>query len=378
MDFENLIELRRKLHSLPELSGKEKNTANIILSFIKGLKPTQIITGVGGYGIIAVWQGSEEGPEVLFRGDIDALPIEETSGISYKSKNKKVAHLCGHDGHTAILCGLAQRLYEIPPKKGRVLLLFQPSEENGQGARLVLEDSAMKEFAPDYVFALHNIPGYPLHSVILKNGSFSAAVNSIIIKFKGKTAHAAEPENGINPALAIAQILKKCHSIQNTDEKHEAMRIITPVYAILGEKAYGTSAGKGEVHLTLRCWNNENLRQLENDVEAIAKTISKNSNLAIDISYTQTFYANENHYECVDQVRNAALKNEMPIIEKNTPFKWGEDFGFFTSRFKGCMFGLGAGENHPALHNPDYDFPEELIESGVKMFSQIINQINGK
>ena len=377
MNIHNLIKLRQTLHRKAELSGAEEQTAEIILQWLQQCKPDRVMKNVGGHGILAIYEGKEKGPEVLIRGDMDALPIEEVNEISYKSENPGVAHLCGHDGHMTILCGLAAKLTKERPKKGRVILLFQPAEEIGEGARKMIEDPSMEPLKPDFVFALHNIPGYPLNSVIVKEGSFSAAVNSIIIKLKGKTAHAAEPENGINPALAMAQILNDCKSLENPDTSKSDMRIITPVYAVLGDKAYGTSAGYAEVHFTLRCWDNDNLHKLEKEVEGLASKIAQTHELGISTSYTQTFFANENDADSVEYVRKAANHHSFEIIYRNSPFKWGEDFGIFTSRFKGCMFGLGAGESQPALHNPDYDFPDELIESGVKIFSQIINELNG-
>lgn len=377
MNKNRLTDLRQTLHAFPELSGHEEQTAERVASWLKECNPDELLTGIGGHGIVAVWEGEAPGAEVVFRADLDALPIEEVNDVPYRSQIPGVAHLCGHDGHMTILCALAEKLSKKPPHKGRVTLLFQPSEENGQGAEKMLADPAMKKFNPDFVFALHNIPGYPLRSVIVKENSFSAAVNSILIRLNGKTAHAAEPENGINPAQALAEIVQESLLLGISDIDDPEMRIITPVYALLGEKAYGTSAGDAEIHLTLRCWDNQNLRRLEQEIENLVSAIAGKYHLKYDVDYTQTFFANMNDKECVEYVREAAENNGLTIFEKNTPFKWGEDFGFFTSRYKGCMFGLGAGETCPALHNPDYDFPDELIETGVAIFSGITDIIPG-
>lgn len=375
MNMSRIKEFRQTLHQFPELSGMEEKTAGRVVSWLKECKPDKLHQKIGGYGIVAVWEGDDHGPEVVFRADLDALPIEEAGDLPYKSKMPGVAHLCGHDGHMAILCAFAEKLSLAPPEKGRVVLLFQPSEENGQGAEAMLSDPEMAQFNPDFIFALHNIPGYPLNSVIVKENSFSAAVNSIIIHLKGKTAHAAEPENGINPAMAVSEILNETYVLGNNDIDDPEMRIITLVYLLLGDKAYGTSAGNAEIHLTLRCWDNQNLRLLEKEIEDATASIAERYLLGFSIEFTQTFYANQNDKECVEYVRQGANTNGLAIFERGTPFKWGEDFGFFTSRFKGCMFGLGSGEESPALHNPDYDFPDELIETGVKMFSEITDAI---
>src|SRR5690606_14323557 len=149
----------------------------------------------------------------------------------------------------------------------------------------------------------------------------------------------------------------------NHPEK-EDMRVITPVYVELGSKSYGISAGKASVHFTLRCWDDLKLRKLEKDIEQLATQHADRHRLDVSFEYTQTFHANMNNSEAVETVRKAAADNKLSITEKQHAFKWGEDFGLFTAKFKGCMFGLGSGEKCPALHNPDYDFPDELIQSG--------------
>lgn len=378
MEYNKLIKFRKELHANPEVSGKEEETAKKILEFIGEQKPDKLLSGIGGNGIIATWDSGKKGPVILFRADMDALPIQESGDLPYKSKKKGVAHLCGHDGHSTILCGLAIKISEERPEKGKIHLLFQPSEENGEGAAAVIADKKFSRIQPDYVFALHNIPGYPMNSVIVKNSSFTAAVNSIIIHLDGKTSHAAEPENGINPAMAMAEILQKSIKLENPNPESKNMRLVTPVHVLLGEKAYGTSAGHAEVHLTLRCWENRKLNQLEKDIEKLASNIALNHKLDYRFEYTQTFHANENDSQCVDLVRKAAKKMKFTTVEREYPFKWGEDFGLFTSLYNGCMFGLGAGEDCPAIHNPDYDFPDELIETGVSVFSEIIRQIHTK
>jgi amidohydrolase len=375
MDYKKLEKLRKELHANPEISGREEETASKILDFIRGMSPDEILTGIGGTGILATWDSGEEGPGILFRAELDALPIQELGDLPHKSKKKGVAHLCGHDGHSAILCGLAMDLSEARPGKGKIHLLFQPSEENGEGAAAVLADDKFIPIKPDYVFALHNIPGYPLHSLIVKNGSFTAAVNSIIIHLDGKTSHAAEPENGKNPASAMAEILIKSKKLENPNPESTNMRLITPVHAVLGEKAYGTSAGHAEIHFTIRCWDNDKLNLLEKEIESLASTIAGEHEIGCRYEYTQTFLANENDSHCMEIVRSSAGKMKLTVIERDYPFKWGEDFGLFTSKYRGSMFGLGAGNEQPAIHNPDYDFPDELIETGISVFSEIIRQI---
>lgn len=375
VDFEKLINLRKHLHSIPELSDQEKLTSRTIKEFLLNCNPTRILTDLGGHSIVATWDSGNEGKELVFRSELDALPIEETNDFDYRSKNKNVSHKCGHDGHSAILCGIAMYLQFNKPAKGKIRLLLQSSEETGTGAKSILDDIKFSEIKPDYIFALHNIPGFKLNEIIIKNSIFTASVNSMIINLYGKESHAAEPEQGINPALAVSEILRDCLAMSNNNDEDDDMRVITPVCIELGEKAYGISAGNASIHFTLRCWNDKNLQRLEKEIESVCKKISGEMGLKTEFEYLQTFHASDNDPEAVDLVRKAANTLRLSVIEKKYPFKWGEDFGLFTSRFKGCMFGLGAGENIPALHNPDYDFPDELIVTGVNMYIEILNQL---
>lgn len=375
MDIEKLKKLRRYLHQNPEVSENEKETSNTLFEFVKEFKPDNIIYPIGGYGILATWDSGKIGPEILFRGDMDALPIHEINKFEYKSKKEDVSHMCGHDGHSTILCGLAMNLKNKPIKSGRVHLLFQPAEENGVGAKAILTDSKFQDIQPDFVFALHNLPGYPLHEIVLKEGAFTCAVISIIINLKGKTAHAAEPENGLNPAKAMSEIIQQVLNKNNNDIEQSDMRVITPVYVKLGEKDYGISAGDATVHFTIRTLNNIQLEALQNQIVELSEKIAKANHLKIEVGFTQSFSANINHKEAVEIVRKAANKNNLKISERKYPFKWGEDFGLFTTKYRGCMFGIGAGENCAALHNPDYDFPDDIIETAVNVYKGIIYEI---
>ena len=374
--LESLIRFRKELHKNPELSGKEIETAKRIVSFLEQYPPDEMQTNVGGTGIIAVYKGAEEGKSILFRCELDALPIKETNSFEHKSVKNTISHKCGHDGHMAILCGLASELHHQRPEKGNVILLFQPAEENGSGAEKVANDDNFKKYKPDYVFALHNLPGFTKNQIVVKDGTFSCAVKSMIIRLKGKIAHAAKPENGINPALAIASIIEKFDKKNQMDKSKPNFSILTPIYISLGEKAYGVSAGKGEVHFTIRCQTNREMEKLSKELENLTKEIAKNHQLEYKIKWTESFQANENNADANNFIKNATKILGLNVLEKDTPFSWGEDFGLFTQLYNGAMFGLGAGKDSPALHHSDYDFPDEIISTGVKLFHQISKEIN--
>lgn len=373
--IETLVLLRKELHKNPELSGKEFKTAKRIITFLKNYSPDEIITEVGKTGIIAIYKGEKPGKTVLFRCELDALPIEEINTFGHRSITNGISHKCGHDGHMVILCGLATQLRQNKPKFGTVILLFQPAEEDGSGSKKVFSDSKFATIKPNFVFALHNLPDFPKNQIVVKNNTFTCAVSSIIIKLNGKTSHAGEPEKGINPALAIAAIITQFNAQIQADISNKNHCLITPIYIKMGKKAYGVSAGAGEVHFTVRSNSNLQMTERKTTLENIAQAVANEYQLECNINWIQSFEANENNKTAVNFIRNAAKINKADLFEKEHPFSWGEDFGLFTQHFPGAMFGLGSGENTAALHNPDYDFPDEIIKTGVSIFYQISKQI---
>jgi amidohydrolase len=373
--MESLIRLRKELHKNPELSGKEIETSKRILAFLEKYKPDEIHTEIGKTGIIAIYKGKNEGKTILFRCELDALPIQEINKFEHQSVLKGISHKCGHDGHMAILCGLATELSQNKLENGTVILLFQPSEENGKGAAKVMKNEFFKTLKPDFVFALHNLPGYPKNQIVIKEDTFFCAVTSMKIVLEGKTAHAGEPENGINPAMAIASIIKQFNALNQPNLHDSDFALITPIYSSLGKKAYGVSAGHGEVHFTIRCQSNVKIKELKKLLETVVSKISQQHQLSFSIKWIEPFYANENNANAVQLITDAAKKLGFTIFEKEIPFRWGEDFGLFTTHYLGAMFGLGAGLETPDLHNPDYDFPDEIIPTGVKLFYQICKEL---
>ncbi|MEX2336462.1 MAG: amidohydrolase [Fulvivirga sp.] len=370
-EIEELISFRKELHAHPELSGEEKETAKKVVAFLKKCNPSQTITSLGGHGVVAIFDSEKEGLSVMFRADMDALPIEEVNDFDYRSVTKGVSHKCGHDGHTTMLLGLAKFLSENPPKKGKAILLFQPAEEIGAGAAAVLNDEKFTSLKPDWVFGLHNLPGYPLHEVVVKKNSFTASVKSIVIDFQGKTTHAAEPEHGINPAMAVSKLILQASVWSNNLPERSDFAVVTPIHIDLGDKAYGTSAGDATIGFTIRTWTEDEMKKLKEKFEIYLIALAKKHRLKLKFKYTEDFKANDNNTEAVDSIITAAKSLGLKITERKTPFKWGEDFGLFTQQYKGAFFGIGAGEDCPALHNPDYDFPDEILPTGSKLFYEL-------
>ena len=371
---QDIIKLRQEIHKHPEVSNNEYNTSIRIINYVKKFNPDEIIK-LGETGVAFAFNGKEKGKTVVFRAELDALPIIEKSGVEYSSVNDHIAHSCGHDGHMAILAGLAQKISENRPTKGRVILLFQPAEEVEQGARKVVENPKFLDIQPDCMFALHNVPGFEKHKIVLKNGSFASASKGMTIKLTGKTAHAAEPQNGISPADAISKMIKKLHVIREDKTLLKDYVLLTIIHIQLGEISFGTAPGYAEMRVTLRAFENEDMKILTDKCEKIIYEISTAEKLECEISYSEEFPATMNSEDCVSIVEQSAKQIDLDILKIDKPFTWSEDFGYFTENYDACYFGLGSGKDQPPLHNPGFDFPDDIIESGINIFYAIYKKI---
>jgi amidohydrolase len=283
--------------------------------------------------------------------------------------------MCGHDGHMTMLAGIGDWCSKYKMEQTSVHLLFQPAEETGQGAKAILSNPDF-DIDPDYAFAIHNIPGYDKNLILLKENYFSAHVISLVIDLTGRTSHAAEPEQGINPALAVSEIIQVFDKFNNNDKTKDDFFIITPVFLNLGKEAFGTSAGDASLGFTLRCWSIEHMKEMQQTIKSLLEGVANLHQLDLKYYWTEEFYPNHNDTEEIKMISGLIDKMDCKVEYLTNPFKWGEDFGFFTSHYKGAMIGLGAGKETPALHNPDYDFPDDIIKTGVNLYKSILLSID--
>jgi len=373
INLNTLIVFRKSLHQHPEVSGQEAKTAERVKEFFKDYAPDETLEKLGGHGLAFIYNGSEEGPTTMIRCELDGLPITEKNNFDHVSTIKGSFHGCGHDGHMAILAGVGMHLANNRPKKGKVALLFQPAEETGEGAEKVLKSKEFQNINPQYAFALHNLPGFVERQVVFKDGPFAAASKGMIINITGKTSHAAHPEDGNSPAVAMSKIIM---ALQKLPEEIEKFSLLTVVHAQLGSVAFGTSPGEAVVMATLRAYEDDALDFLTENAERLANQITKESGLDINISYTESFAATVNNTEAYGIIKKASDNLALESKEIDTPFRWSEDFGHFSQVAKTTLVGLGAGINQPQLHEPTYDFPDEIMGTGISLFLETIKEIN--
>jgi amidohydrolase len=274
----------------------------------------------------------------------------------------------------AILLGLADVISTKAPKGIQVILFFQPAEETGAGAIAMLEDKAFAKIAPDLVFALHNLPGVKENTILIKDGSFSSSVKSMVIRITGTPAHAAEPEKGHNPIYLQSEIIQLCRNIEVTDPFHKDFCLITPTYIKAGlPHAHGISAGNGTLHLTFRTREERDMNRV---TTTFLNALDRLSVLhQVDTAYNpvEAFPAISNAPEATARVREAAKACGLCISEMKLPFSWGEDFGHLTQRFPGAMFGFGAGLKAAPLHSDNYKFPDKIMGKAVELLWNTVN-----
>lgn len=386
--LQEITQLRHRIHQYPETSGNEQETARTLIGFLKACHPDKIYTEIGGHGILALFRGNRPGPSRMFRCETDALPIREENGFSYRSRNDGAGHLCGHDGHMAILCGVARALCRnkqekgSPVEAGEVYLLFQPAEETGEGAKKMAEELSRLHIRFDYSFALHNKPGFPLHTVIINPSTYAYASTGMEVAIEGHTAHACSPHLALNPSdvfLELARFLKK-YDAPGT--------LATVVNLIIGEPAYGTTPGSGIMRFTLRADTDPRLEEMKKETEREIRRLCEaeyarylsatgkngNTGFKISISYPDSFPATINSPLANRIAEECARELGLPVMYAAEPEKGSDDFAYFTRNGEAAFFDLGAGRDHAPLHHPRFDFEDLLIPDGINMILRIIEK----
>ncbi|QEE44385.1 amidohydrolase [Rhizobium sp. WL3] len=376
-DLVELQAFRHELHRHPEVSGEERETARRVVEALRPLSPAIVLTDLGGHGVAAIFEGSAAGPTLLFRAELDALPIEEKLEAEHRSTTPGKGHLCGHDGHSTILLALATGLSRTPVARGRVVLLWQPAEEDGSGAAAVLADPRFAEIRPDFAYSLHNMPGLAFGTAALKSGPVNCASRGMKIRLSGKTAHASQPETGLSPMAAISQLMPALTALSHGAPPATDFTLATVTHASLGEQAFGIAPGDAEIWVTLRTLIDDRMADLCNKAEDLVATAARDAGLQHTISYHDIFFHCENAPDAVAHLEAALTAEKVPFDEGDLPMRASEDFGRLRTVCPSAMFFLGAGEKHPALHNPDYDYPDDLTAIGARVFMAVIRQALG-
>lgn len=374
-EVRGLRRFRQLLHAYPEVSAQERETAKRIYDWLTYCEPDFIATDIGGHGLLAGFDMGAPGPSIMFRADMDALPIPDKITTHYASRHPGVGHKCGHDGHAAIQAGMARLMSERPFNKGQVWILFQPAEETGAGAAAVLDDAFFESHRPDWVFGLHNLPGFPLGQILTRDEVFAVASVGLRLDFEGQTAHAAHPLQANSPAGALSALASSWYAVPHPRIDADSWVLQTITHMKLGEPTFGTTPGIAVMQCTLRADRDQALERYKQRMLGQAQRVADSFGLKMHYDWKEAFPVTRNHQEAVTCIRQAATQAGLDQMTLPNYFRWSEDFGHYTRHFPGAFFGLGSGIHQPPLHHMTYDFPDDAIPYGMATFHGIAQQI---
>lgn len=367
-DLEKLVSLRHALHRLPELSGRESHTIEVLKSFLRENTSLELVDRDGWfYAVRRV--PDPAGPPIAFRADMDALPMDEGIDLPYGSVCPGAAHKCGHDGHSAALCGLALLLERMTPTRS-VFLIFQPAEETGVGAAHCVP--LLQEEGVGEIYAFHNLGGYPEGTVAYRRGLTQPASEGLILSLRGRQSHASAPEAGRNPAAALARLTLYAEELAAAP--HRGMVLCTVTGLRVGAGDFGISPGDGELRLTLRGEYEDEMLQLERALLERSAALAREEGLILTHRICDRFPETRNHDVCLDRVLSAARRLGMPVREMDRLWRASEDFGAYTKVCPGAIFYLGSGEDYPPLHTAGYDFNDRLLAPAAELFAALIGE----
>jgi amidohydrolase len=352
---------RRHIHAHPELSTQEVKTAAFVCDILRSLN-IPYVADVGGHGVVATITRGQSNRSVGLRADMDALPIEETTGLAYASATPGVMHACGHDGHTASLLGAAALLSRDTTWTGTVQLVFQPAEEGAGGAKAMIADGLFERFPMERIFGYHNWPGLEAGTVMVHDGPVMAAGSRIVIDLDGHAGHAAMPHLTRDPMLAAGHLLVALQSIvsRNTDPMDSA---VVSICTVNGGVASNQIPSRVRLTGTYRTHRQAVRERIEADIRRIAAGIAQTFAVAATVEITHGVSVTANSPAEADVAAAAASGMGASLRRDMAPSMAGEDFGWYLDHRPGAFAWIGNGEARPGaeLHNPGYDYNDAIL-----------------
>lgn len=367
-----LVQLRRVLHEYPELSGQEQNTAAVISKFLEGLGIAHR-NGLAGHGVLADIPGPSGVPCVVLRADIDALPIQEETGLEFASVHDGVMHACGHDGHTTMLLGAAALLSEDKDLPAPVRLIFQPAEEKGTGAMAMVQAGVLDEAG--MIFGGHLDRHYPPGTIVVSEGPVNASTDNFTIEIIGQGAHGARPHESIDAVVVGSLMIMALQTIVSR-EVDPARPSVVSVGQFHAGTAPNVIAGQARLDGTVRAQDSAVRRQLLSSVRRIAESIAQLHGAKIQVTITEGTPPLVNSAEMADLARRAAIEvvGENNVVPLKTANMGGEDFSYYMEKIPGAYVRFGSQvpgkEGFPA-HSSKFDFDEGALAVGAAFYRSI-------
>ncbi|UWP87804.1 M20 aminoacylase family protein [Aliiroseovarius crassostreae] len=374
-DFgEDMKTWRRWMHAHPEFGLECHQTAAYVMERLREFGVDEIHEKIGVSGVVAVINGQGEGPTIGLRADMDALPMQEMTGLEYASQTDGMMHACGHDGHTTMLLGAARYLAETRNFSGRVALIFQPAEENFGGAKYMCDDGMMDRFGIQEVYALHNLPGEELGSFITMPGPLMAAEDTLRVNVTGVGGHGAHPDECRDPIMALVSIAQALQSIvsRNLPPMEQLVISVTQVHGGTVDNVIPETAW---LEATIRSFTPEVRDLAERRVREIVAGLAAGFDVSAEVVYDRGYPATVNHAEQTEFALGIAreLSGEARVDGNGGLSMGAEDFAYMLEERPGAYLYLGQGEG-PYVHHPEYDFNDDASPYGASFFARLVEK----
>jgi hippurate hydrolase len=371
--IDRMIGIRRHIHAHPELSFQENNTSDLVADILQKAG-YEVHRGLGGTGVVGTLRMGN-GPSIGIRADMDALPISESGEVAHCSKVDGVMHACGHDGHTAMLLCAAEALAENPDFSGTVHLIFQPAEEDGGGGNQMVEDGLFRLFPCDAIFAIHNWPGLPAGQVAVRPGAMMASVDSFWLTLTGEGGHAAMPHQTNDPLIAASELVLALQTIVSRKVNPMEPAVVS-VTQVRGGSADNVTPEIVEMKGTVRCFSPTVRAMVMSAVERMVASVCAAHEIKAELDFKPGYPSTINTADEAKFVAEVAgdLFGAEHVLTGFDPSMAAEDFSFMLEEVPGAYIWLGIGEAALPLHNPGYDFNDEVLGTGAELFVSLVRR----
>lgn len=374
-ELQSFIALRRQIHAAPELGGDTPNTAELVSAKLMQWG-YQVHRGIGGHGLVGVLKRGEGTRRIGLRADMDALPMQEKNNFAHASQIADRMHACGHDGHTAILLAAAYRLATHGEFNGTLNLIFQPDEEGLCGAKVMIDDGLFQRFPCDAIFALHNMPGYPLGTAVVQAGPTMASSQRASLRISGQGGHGAMPEKSVDPLPVVASLINAIQTIKSRNLGPEEYAVIS-IGMLQAGSVYNIIPDEARMLISVRTDTPQTQQKINQRLEQIVRGHEQSFGVSIDLEITPLAPALINDDTETQRVREslAPLFEPGHLQSRGPKVMATEDFAWMLTEVPGCYFLLGNGEGEfhgCSVHNPHYDFNDELIRLGAECWVKLV------
>ena len=370
-----MTEWRRHIHQHPETAFEEHKTSDYVALRLHEFG-IDVHRGLAGTGVVGTLKGDRgDGPAIGLRADMDALDIEEANDVDYKSQNPGKMHACGHDGHTTMLLGAAKYLAETKNFAGTVHFIFQPAEENEGGGRVMIEDGLFEKFPVESVYGMHNMPGIPVGEFAIRPGPIMASFDIFEITLKGIGTHAALPNLGRDTIAAGSHLISALQTIASRTVSPFDAAVVSVTQMHSGD-TWNVIPEEAVIRGTTRAFKEEVQDHMEAEIRRIANGVAKTFDVKADVHYERRYPPTINDAAETDVTAAVARKiagDERVFLDKD-PMMGAEDFAFMLNEKPGAYMWIGNGprEGGCMLHNPNYDFNDEVLPLGASYWAELV------